>query len=92
MTITVENDNDIIVYALEQIIDYARKNQYIFVAQSVWWIASIIGLSEGLTVHIDNLRKRSEIHQASVQEIGRLSSASTAPPKHKDKINPLVIT
>ena len=58
MTITFENDNDVIVYALEKIISYARKTQQIFVAQCVWWLASIIGLEQGLIVHIDNLRKR----------------------------------
>jgi len=60
MTITFENDNDVIVYALEKIICYARDNRYIFIAQSVWWISSVIGLSEGLATHIDNLRVRIE--------------------------------
>jgi len=64
MTITFKNENDIIVYALEKIICYARKHQYIFIAQGVWWIASIIGLADGLTTHIDNLRIRSEQNQA----------------------------
>jgi len=58
MTITFENNNDVIVYALEKIISFARENQFIFVAQCVWWLASIIGLSQGLIVHIDNLRER----------------------------------
>jgi len=66
MTITFENKNDIIVYASEKIISYARKNQYIFVAQSIWWIASVSGLTEGLVTHIDNLRMQSEAHQASL--------------------------
>ena len=30
MTIGFENDNDVIVYALEKVIAYARDNQYIF--------------------------------------------------------------
>jgi len=60
MTITFEDEKDVIVYALEKIICYARDNCYIFVAQSVWWIASVIGLSEGLATHIDNLRIRFE--------------------------------
>jgi len=55
MTINFENDNDVIVYALEKIIAYARSTQQIFVAQCVWWLASIIGLDKGLTIHIDNL-------------------------------------
>jgi hypothetical protein len=47
MTITFENDNDVIIYALEKIISYARRTQQIFVAQCVWWLASIIGLEQG---------------------------------------------
>jgi len=58
MTITFENDNDVIVYPFEKVISYARDNQYIFLAQSVWWISSIIGLLQGLVVYIDNLRER----------------------------------
>jgi len=73
MTITFENDNDVIVYALEQIICYARDNCYMFLAQSVWWIASVIGLSEGLATHIDNLRIRFEARQL-ISEEDQLSS------------------
>jgi len=35
------------------------------VAQSVWCIASLIGLTEGLGTHINNLCIRSEVYQAS---------------------------
>jgi len=55
---TFENDNNIIVYALEKIISYAGNIQVIFVAQCVWWIASIIGLQSGLIIHIDTLEDR----------------------------------
>jgi hypothetical protein len=65
MTITFENDNDVIVYALEKIIAYARNNQYIFLAQSIWWISSVIGLQEGLIIHIDNLKVRSDLERES---------------------------
>ena len=61
MTITFENDNDVIVYALEKIISYARRTQHIFVAQCVWWLASVIGLEGGLVNHIGNLRKETDI-------------------------------
>ena len=61
MAITFENDNDVIVYALEKIISYARNNQYILVAQCVWWLASIIGLQQGLVIYIDTLDKQSAI-------------------------------
>jgi hypothetical protein len=58
MTITFENDNDVIVYALERIIAYARRSRQIFVAQCVWLIAPVIGLEEGLIIYIDNLQGR----------------------------------
>jgi len=74
MTLTFETETYIIVYALEKIICYARKNQYIFVAQSVWWIASVIELIDGLTTHIDNLRIRSEAYKALIREVEQLSS------------------
>jgi hypothetical protein len=64
MTITFETDNDIIVYALEKIISYVRDYQYMFVAQSVWWLAYVIGLEKGLIIYIDNIRIRSEAYQA----------------------------
>jgi len=61
MTITFENDNDVIVYALDKVISYARRTQQIIVAQCVWWLASIIRLEQGLVKHIDNLKSRSYI-------------------------------
>jgi hypothetical protein len=68
MTISFKNDNNIIVYALEKIISHARKTQQIFVAQCMWWLASIIGLEQGLINHIDNLQSQEErtIRQESV--------------------------
>jgi len=69
MTITFENDNDVIVYTFERIISYARKHQYIFVAQSVWWLASIVGSTEGLVIHIDNFNKRTNIIERGVSTI-----------------------
>jgi hypothetical protein len=60
MMITFANDNDVIVYALKKIFTYARDSQYIILAQSVWWIALIIGSQQELVIHIDNLKKRSE--------------------------------
>jgi hypothetical protein len=56
MTTTFESDQDVIIYALEKIISFARDNQYIFLAQSIWWISSIIGLQQELVIHIDKLR------------------------------------
>jgi hypothetical protein len=58
MTVTFENHNDVIVYALEKVISYARRTQQIFAAQCISWLASMIRLQQGLIIHIDNLRKR----------------------------------
>jgi 3-mercaptopyruvate sulfurtransferase SseA len=60
MTITFENDNDVIIYALEKVIAYTRRTQEIFVAQCVWWLVSIIGLEQGLIHYIDNLQSQKE--------------------------------
>jgi len=86
MTITFKNENDVIVYALENIISYARKNQYIFVAQSVWWIASVIGLTDGVATHIDNLRVRFEAYQAPL-EIEQLFSEKEVASALQDHLN-----
>jgi len=67
MNITFKNDNDIIVYPLAKIISSAEGNQYLCLAQSVWWISSIIGLQQGLITHFDNLRIRLEIGQSNRQ-------------------------
>jgi len=84
MTITFENEKDIIVYALEKSICYARDNRYIFLAQSVWWIASVIGLSEGLSTHIDNLRTRTQVYQ-SVLGAEQISAEPAKPSIAQDK-------
>jgi hypothetical protein len=80
MTITFESDKDVIVYALEKIISYARDNQYIFLAQSSWWISSIIGLQEGLVIYIDNLKAREVVDKPE------LRSVSVVPGIHPDRI------
>jgi hypothetical protein len=63
MTITFEHDRDVIVYALEKIISFAREQQYLFVANCAWWLAGIIGLESGLTIYIDNLEIRKSAWQ-----------------------------
>jgi len=60
MSVSVENKNDIIVYTLESVIAHARWTQQIFVAQCVWWLASIIGLERELVSHIDRLQGQKE--------------------------------
>jgi len=85
MTITFENDNDVITYALEKLISYAKDNQYIFVAQCVWSLSSIIGLEQGLVSHIDNIRNRKNVPEDTTPK-----ATSTTPmsdnPEDKDYI------
>jgi hypothetical protein len=66
MTVTFKNDNDVIIYSCNKIISYARKSQQIFVAQYVWWLASVIGLELGLINYIDNLKNSQD--QATPKE------------------------
>jgi hypothetical protein len=60
MTITFEKVNDVIVYALEKVISYAWRTQQLFVAYCVWWLASIVGLEQGIVSYIDNRRAQEE--------------------------------
>jgi len=61
MRITFENDNNVIIYALECVISHARRTQQIFVAQCVWWLASIVGLEQGLVSHINRLQGQEDM-------------------------------
>jgi hypothetical protein len=88
MTITFESDKDVIVYALEKIISFARDNQCIFLGQSIWWISSIIGLQEGLVIYIDNLKVRDNTH--STKEVLDTSEGGLSivdPVVHPDRIH-----
>jgi hypothetical protein len=57
MTITFENDNNVVVYALEKLIMFAKLHDYIFVAHCIWSLASVMGPEQGLIIHIDNLQQ-----------------------------------
>jgi len=78
MTVTFEKDNDVIIYALEKVIFHARRTQQIFVAQCVWWLASIIGLEQGLITYIDNLQSRVEVG-ATPEEPETVDRKTTSP-------------
>jgi hypothetical protein len=67
MSLTFENENDVIVYALQKIIEFTRINQYLSVANCVWWIARVTGLDTGLTIHIDYLNSQWRIHHPASQ-------------------------
>ena len=76
MTISFENDDDVIVYALEKVIAYARRTQQIFVAQCVWWLASIIGLEPDPVSYIDDIQSRVNVAiiPEKVSRVGRTVS------------------
>jgi hypothetical protein len=61
MTITFETDNDVIIYVFEKLISYARRTQQVFVASCIWWLASIVGLEQGLVAYIDNIQTRQKV-------------------------------
>jgi hypothetical protein len=76
MAVTFENNNDFILYALEKVISYARRTQHIFVAQCMWWLASIIGQEKGLINHIDNIQFRINVTAISEETPGISAKAS----------------
>jgi hypothetical protein len=67
MTITFNDNQDVIVYALEKVISHARQHQNIFLVLCVWWISAILGLPEGLIIHIDNLKTWENIGDFELQ-------------------------
>jgi len=71
MTITFENDNDVIVYALEKIIYFAKENRYLFVANCAWWIAGVIGFHHDLTIYINKFDKKASEHSRKVSPTPR---------------------
>jgi hypothetical protein len=86
MTITFESAKDVIIYALEKIISHARYNQYIFLAQRVWWISSILGLQEELVIHIDNLKARSDVIQVKETNNGNSNPDTSVYPDRVSRI------
>jgi hypothetical protein len=73
ITISLWNDNDVVIYALEKIIPFARDNLYIFLAQNIWQISSIIGLQQELVNYMDNLKEQ---YNNPLQEDRRRASAA----------------
>jgi len=61
MTITFEKDKNIILFDFEQATSWCNPHQYIFPAECVWWQASLLGLQQGLIIHIDNLSTQAKI-------------------------------
>jgi hypothetical protein len=88
MLITFENHHDVIVYGLEKVISYSRAQQPIFVAQRVWWLASITGPKQGLLVHINNVQAEIKQEQSKALRDRLTDSGSYILPSqiHPDRI------
>jgi hypothetical protein len=103
MTITFENESDVIIFAFEKVISFARENRYLFVANCVWWISGVLNLQQGLINHIDNLEARKAVVynraiSATPRDIAREVSPEDKPSDYipdplrrtrKGRINPL---
>ena len=88
MTITFENDNDVNVYVLEKIIAFAQGKRYIFADHCVWWLASIIGLEQGLIIHIDNLWGQEETRIQSSASVLQASEDAIQLEDTRSQIHP----
>jgi hypothetical protein len=86
MTITFENDNTVIVYTLEKVIAHARRTQQIFMAQCVWWLASIIGLDQGFVSYIDNIQSRRNVTIKSAKDLGVRKTVSPTPKDSQEEL------
>jgi hypothetical protein len=62
MPITSANENVVIISALDQFMSHPRRNQYLFRAQCVLWLMTILSLEQGLKVHIDILQSQTALH------------------------------
>jgi hypothetical protein len=91
MTITFETDSDVIVYALETIIFFAKENQYLFVANCAWWIAGIIGLDSGIIIFIDTLEIRKRNGQIRISPTRRDIARSVSVDSEQTKFEEILI-
>jgi len=82
MPITFEDDTEVIIYALEKIITIARNTQQIFVAQCIWWLATVITLEQGLVQHIDTLHGRT----VPINTTSETMVLNTDTEDHQDKV------
>jgi hypothetical protein len=55
MSLSFVNDNEVIVYVAEKILSYRQWYQILLAADCVWWLGTLIGLEQGLIIHIENL-------------------------------------
>jgi len=63
MSITFDNEADIIVWTLAKVLVIVEQRQYLFTAQCIWWIAALVPLDPALRYIIDNQKFPSECHK-----------------------------
>ena len=54
MSITFENEADIILWTLAKPLVTFQERQYLFAAQCIWWIGALLQLDPALRYFIDN--------------------------------------
>jgi len=48
MSITIENEADIILWTVAKLLVTFKQCQYLFVAECIWWIAALVQLDPAL--------------------------------------------
>lgn len=56
-----EKVNGIIIYDLEMVVSFCQIWPQLFKTQCIWWIASLIGLQQGLSINIYNPINQGEL-------------------------------
>jgi len=79
MTLSFENESDVLIFAFERLINYARINQYLFVANCVLWIVNVMGLDEALRNYIDTLELNNRIQVRGISTTPRDIARSVSP-------------
>ena len=56
MTITFENESEVLLYSFGKLITIFRAKSYLFAAQCVWWLSALVNLQPELVqwLHIVN--------------------------------------
>lgn len=68
MTITLNNEADILLWTFIKLIATFRGKQYLFAAQRVWWISTLRGLYSALVNFIDNQRLPCEAESGGIRQ------------------------
>jgi hypothetical protein len=86
MTYTFNTEREVIIFALERIISYAKEYNYYFVANSTWWIASIKGLDKELRNYIDVLERVNSNQSRAISATPRDIARSISPEPQRNRV------